>query len=367
VFLNGEYWGHYVARELLNEHFVRDNYGADPDEVDIVKTHVGELLADAGTLDDFRALHRYLTTNDLSDEAAYARARAWLDVDNWMDYWAAEVFIANADWYSSDWLNNIQAFRDRAGPDRRWRFVLWDTSYSQALGGGGTAADYDSLAWALARPARPNVYTDMFNALLENEGFRRDFVNRFADRMNQDWTVDRLHGLIDANAAAMAGEVGPNHARWIGECGGHYCPPDPGGWAWEVRRLKEFWSERPEHQRRHLAEHFDLRREVEITLRVAPAGAGIIRISTLEPQGYPWTGTYFGGNGVPVAALAAPGFAFAGWSPNAAIADPTRASFTAEVGDRATTFTANFERRPARGRIGRPMSILAPGVLPEER
>ncbi len=344
LFVNGAYWGHYVARELLNPYYVRDNFGADPDTVDIVKTHVGSTFADAGSREDFDDLAAFLSQADLSRPENLAEAERRADLDNWIDYWASQIYIANGDWYSSQWLNNTQAFRAGPPTDGRWRFVLWDSAYSQGLGGGETAADFDALAFALRSPAKPNLYTDMFNGLLRNADFRRDFINRFADLLNERWTPDRMASLIDDNARRMASEVPANHRRWAPVCGDSYCPPDLASWQGAVAALKDFHRERPAQQRAHLRAYFGLAKTVSVTLRVAPPGGGSLRISTLRPARYPWTGTYFDGNPVPLAAQAAPGYRFVGWDPDAAIADPRDATVMAELDASVITFTARFER-----------------------
>lgn len=347
VFVNGAYWGHYVARELLNEYYVRDNFGADPDAVDIVKTHVGTTFADAGSQQDFDDLATFLSTADLGQAANMAEARRRADLDNWIDYWATQIYIANGDWYSSQWLNNIQAFRAGPPADNRWRFVLWDCAYSQAFAGGESSAAFDSLAFALRNPVKPNVYTDMFNGLLRNDSFRRDFVNRFADLLNEAWTPASMAALIDENARRMASEMRANHLRWAKTCGS-YCPPDLELWKGQVADLKDFHRDRPAFQRAQLLAYFGLDKTVAVTLRVEPPGAGRVRISSIIPTSMPWTGTYFDGNPVTVSAHPAPGFVFAGWVPNAAIVDPLRPEFTANIDAAATTFTARFARAGAR-------------------
>jgi hypothetical protein len=165
--------------------------------------------------------------------------------------------------------------------------------------------------------------------------------------MNDAWATERALAIIDANARAMASEVSANHARWIRACGGNYCPPDPGGWRASVATLEQFHRERPAHQRRHLMAFFGLEKEVSVTLQVEPPGAGRVRIATITPEAYPWTGVYFDGNPVTIVAEPAAGYAFAGWAPNGFVADPARPEVTANIDAAATTFTARFERSGA--------------------
>jgi len=77
----------------------------------------------------------------------------------------------------------------------------------------------------------------MLQNLLRNDEFRRDFRNRFADLMNDAWTPERMHQMIDENAAHMAEEVSANYAQWTPVCGGSYCPPDEGSWQWAVDQV----------------------------------------------------------------------------------------------------------------------------------
>jgi hypothetical protein len=343
VFINGKYWGHYVAREMLNEYYMRDNVGADPDSVDIIKTHVGNTFADAGSIDQFNNLYNYLTTHNLAQADAFEQVRAQADLENWADYWATEVFTANGDWYSSSFYNNIECFRDFGTQhDNRWKFLIWDTNVSQDLGDANTLPSFNSLNYALTNPATANIYTPMFNSLLNNAEYKRYFINRFADLMNTIWKPTPIKDIIEANRANVATEIKANYNRWKAECGGFYCPIDSVPWAQAIAKLKAFYDTRPGYQRTHLISHFNLTKSVDITLHVQPPGAGVVKISTVTPDVYPWTGKYFDGNPVTVTAIANPGYTFTGWSPNGFITNPDSSAFTTNVSTNTTTFTANF-------------------------
>jgi hypothetical protein len=340
VYVNNEYWGHYAAREMLNRYFVRDNYGSDPEQVDIVRTYVGTTLADAGTLSNFESTRDFLINNDLSIAANFEAAKDEIDLENWVDYWAAQIYVANADWYSSMYQNNIMCFRGYAPEDTKWKFAMWDVGYSQDLFGGDMAANYNSLDWALGNPAFPNQYTDMFNGLLANEGFKRYFINRFADLLNVYWTPAKTQKIVDENAAAMASEVQANYDRWIVDCAGNYCPPNFNNWQNEVTRLRNFHGQRPAFQRNHINDYFDLEGQKSITINVLPAGSGTVQISTVTPTAYPWSGTYFKGIPVKITATPSAGYTFEKWSPNSSITDLNQSSI--EINPATTQLTANF-------------------------
>ena len=74
-FINGAYSGHYTARERLDRYFLRDNYGMDPDEVDMVKCHVGSYSAEAGNMREYNSLYEFLLTNNMANASNYALAK----------------------------------------------------------------------------------------------------------------------------------------------------------------------------------------------------------------------------------------------------------------------------------------------------
>lgn len=332
AFINGEYWGHYVGRERIDNYFCRDNYGADPDSVNMVKTHYGQgdYVAEYGTIDDFIAMSDFIAGNDMAAPANFEKAGQLLDLENFTDYFATEIFVASTDWLQ-DFFNNIRLFKaDKNDP---WKFILWDVSYSSGNASG--CADCDVLATTLADQSR---YAQMFNSLLANPEYRRFFINRFADLMNTAFKTDVAHALIDANAAELGPEINRHHARW-GTGGFNY-------WSNAVQFLKDFYTQRPAKQRQHIVGNFDLAAPNTITLEVEPAGAGQIKISTIVPQSLPWTGLYFNGNPVTVTAIANPGYTFDSWVANSYIGDTGQPVFTADVAN-STVFVAKFNGSPA--------------------
>jgi hypothetical protein len=333
-FINGQYWGHFVARERLDNYFVRDNYGADPDSVNMIKTYfnlnlgITQDVAETGTIDDFETMSNFISNNDMADDDKFQQASQLLDLENFTDYLQTEIFVASTDWLQ-EYYNNIRLFKNNKGAP--WKFLLWDVSYSSGNPlGGSTCVSCNVLGSTLGNNSR---YGKMLRSLLDNPEYRRFFINRFADLMNTSFLTTRAHVLIESNAAELGPEIERHNQRWG--------TGDFNQWSGAVQVLKDFYSGRPANQRQHIVDNFQLDQEVNITLQANPPGAGTIKISTVVPQSLPWTGIYFHGNPVDITAIPNPGYAFINWSANPNISNLSAQNFTTDVAGN-TTFTANF-------------------------
>ncbi len=327
TFINGEYWGHYCAREELDQYFISDNFGCDEDEIDLIRTGYGADVwyeVEAGTDTAFFNLVDFITLNDMNDPTYYEAALGKIDMLNWVDYYALQIFIENEEWL--DLLeNNIRMFKTYE-PEMKWKYILWDLAYGQSC------ANCNTLQGSLSNPHN-SVYCDMFNAMLENDEFENYFINRFADLINYYFTAEITGALIDANQDEMESEIPAQNARWY--------TGSLATWNSNVTNLKSFYANRIPNQRNHIETYFGLNDQIDITINVNPPGAGFIKISTIIPQELPWTGVYFDEVPVTLTALANPGFTFVDWDDNIFIADETIESFTNNFTDN-TSFTANF-------------------------
>lgn len=84
-------------------------------------------------------------------------------------------------------------------------------------------------------------------------------------------------------------------------------------WHEKVDSMVQWCNLRPQIVRDHIQGMIGSPNQVEITLDVVPAGAGVIKINTITPETLPWDGIYF--NGVPVTITAIPneGYSFNHW------------------------------------------------------
>lgn len=336
VYINGNYWGHYAAREILDKYFMQDNYGADPDSVNLVKTSYSvkpDYYPEEGSSKSFFELSDFITKSDLTNELNYNKVLEEIDIENWVDYYANEIYNNNQDWYPSQYFNNIR-LAECTKPKVKWKYILWDMGISQ----GNSAGVYDDLLkTCLDNSQIPNRYQDMMKSLLKNEQFRNYFINRFLDLLNETWNTPRILKMIDANAAELAPEIRKNNSRW-GSI-------DSTNWRANVSYLKQFHRERPAIQRLHIQNYFKLGKQVEVSLDVTPKAAGVIKISTIVPDSLPWKGSYFNGNPVVITAIANPGYKFSHWTSNNEIFDTMQSSIQLDIKNNSL-FRAVFSGSP---------------------
>ncbi len=166
LFLNGEYWGVYTLQEKYSARYFEDHYGIPRSEVILIE----EGRVEEGREDDIRLYQELMSfaDRDLSDPDEWARFCGAVDTDSMADYYAIELYIANADWRED---KNIRLWRARTPgsgryEDGRWRYALFDLEYSAGLYGQEmTAAEFDSVSYAMEQHA-------LFRAAMRNESFR---------------------------------------------------------------------------------------------------------------------------------------------------------------------------------------------------
>lgn len=315
VFMNGEYWGLLNLREYMDKHFLAREHGVDEDRLDVMDNNE----ADEGDDAHWRALMDYAVSHPLNEERHYQQVSRWIDVDNFIDYVIAQVFVVNYDWPH----NNVRRWRVRTTPgetpnspahDGRWRWLVFDTD------AGFRDPKPDALNRLVAVNPRYNSETaELFRRLLKNRQFQQAFVVRFSDLLNTTFRTDRMQSVISGVRAGIADEMPRHIQRWA-----H--PASVEEWEKVVKHYQNFAGERPALQRQQLARFFKLPGEYRLTVNVSDSAHGRVRVNTttldetthgVAESVYPWSGTYFQRVPLEVEAVAAPCHTFSHWQGHA--------------------------------------------------
>jgi hypothetical protein len=331
VYLNGEYWGIYNLREKLNEHYVASHHGVDANQIDLIE---GYGSANSGSSSHYNAMRSYMSGGSLASETRYTKVTEdYLDVSSFTDYHLAVIYFQNFD------IGNIKQWRDRN--DGKFRWMLYDQDYGFNLWPPEVYlpamkrdfADYDNMFEFYTNTSGsgtgwPNASgrTLLLRKMLENDGFKTQFINRCADLLNTDFASERVTDIIETMASVIRPEM-PNHlTRWSWSSllkRNHGSPFDEEDsplnidqWEKHIEDLKTYALQRPNQLREDLLEHFELKNGTfEIIATVEPPGTGIIKINSITHQSLPTDrAVYFKGIPVNIEAVPHNGHQFRTWA-----------------------------------------------------
>jgi len=294
VYLNGDYWGLMSIRERQDEDYLAYRHGVDPDKVDLLEHNLGVI---EGSADHYQEMLDYLRDNDMSDDTHFDVIASMVDVDNYAHYFTHQIWANNTDWPQ----NNMKFWRAQED-GAKWRWLLYDTDFGLGLFGGPVTAN---ALTRLFNPTLGSVYArELFLELMENEGFKRDFILRYADLLNTSLSPSALLPVVDEVEAKIIQDF-PNHVPlWNGSFS---------FWQSHIGIIRDFITNRPDFCRDHIRFQFQLAGMYDLSLNVSPPGAGRVRLKVAEIDG-PFTGTYFLGVPVQLEAIPSSGFSFTSWS-----------------------------------------------------
>lgn len=213
LFVNGEFWGHYDITEHMDAAFVRSHCGIPKQDVCIVKKEEAEAGSDAGFA-DWEALRKWIGETDFSGQSAYDALYSRVDLTGFADYVCAELYINNANWGRSNsamWKSEA-IYPDNPYADGKWRFIMFDTDFSDGIYGTVNARDD-----ALTRLRESGCFLgELLNAALQNAGFRQQFHETYAEIAEQCFAQDRVNRQIDLLAEQYRAPALATFARFYG-------------------------------------------------------------------------------------------------------------------------------------------------------
>jgi hypothetical protein len=302
VYLNGDFWGLYGAREKLDEHFVADNTGTDVNHVDLMNSW-GVLHGSGNAFYEAISLLMAAPTNisgyiDLFEEH--------FDVENYIDYFVFETYGQNTDWMGIAWGNNNVKICRETPWGGKWKYILYDNDASFGFFG---ASYWENFIEYARNPGYPSVHSELFNRVLNNEDFRFRFINRYADLVNTTFQPSIFNSVISSMMDEIESAMPAHIERWNS-------PESNLQWLNAINNLTSHNANRVGTARTHINESFGLLGQIQCTLDVFPPLAGSIQISTITPDPLPWNGIYFKGCPVRITANGSPGWLFDHWDAN---------------------------------------------------
>lgn len=337
VYYNGKYYGIHDLRERNSEYYYETRYGLDPNDIDLLDANND---ASAGSSTDYKAMVDWLQGNELTSEANYNKIAEQVDVENYMNYMAAEMFVNNGDWPH----NNMKKWRV-ASQKGKWKWFLYDVDFG--FGAGYNTQNSNVFSYVtnasgtngMGMGMMPGMgqqggqqsggsiseHTILMIRLLGNEGFKKAFINRFCVLLSMNFAADRLVKQIDALQSQVQSEMSRDAEFW-----GY----NAGSFSSNLEKIKSFAQSRQQTIMSEMQQYFNLGETVQTTLSVQ--GLGEIRVHNLPLDQSTIAASFFRDVPVTVTAVPKSGSVFAGWSDGNQ--EATRMFNPGEV----TTLTANF-------------------------
>ena len=219
VYFNGQPYAVLNMREPNNKHFAKANYGLDSEEMDQF-----EICPDSGyvqmTGTDESFLRWYELAKDAASPQAYREICELVDVDEYINYMAIELYLGNNDWPK----NNVKGFRSKV--DGKFHFTLFDldhsfntansfnefagkqTYYFDTLHGYDYSKDENIEGKHLTLEIK---FVTIFLNMLKNETFKKRFADAFCLVAGSVFTPELTNEVISERAALLStgGYVSP--------------------------------------------------------------------------------------------------------------------------------------------------------------
>ena len=202
VYLDGEYYTLCYLRERINKHSICQFEGWEgmEDEIDIVR---GNSTATQGSNSSFEELLSWVKQNDTSNAEGYAYLDSRIDIQNYIEYMAIEIFSGNTD------LLNVRRYRNPK-TDGKWRWALFDLDWA-------FYNDTDSIGnWIAPGGVGVRNATDntLFIACMKNPTFREAFLTYIGEKLATDFSTENVLRRFQERYARLEPMLEQYREKW---------------------------------------------------------------------------------------------------------------------------------------------------------
>ena len=180
-YVNGELRGVLNLREPNNDKFVYANFGYGDEDIDMFENFIMKNGND-------QAIKRIFELGShINEPGVYEELKELLDIDEFTNYMATELFLANDDWPD----NNIKAYRSQN--NGRYRFISFDLDYAFSLRGENTTDN----PFTYFERFKNMEFVNFFLNLLGHDSYRRKFIDTFCLIGGSVFEPTRAGNIVD--------------------------------------------------------------------------------------------------------------------------------------------------------------------------
>ena len=202
LYIDGRYWGHYNLRERICKSSICqfEGWEGDEDDIDLIKANTGVMQ---GSNETFARLRDWVKANNTNTDEAYALIDSMVDIRNYIEYMAIEIYTGNTD------TLNVKRYRNPK-TDGKWRWVLFDLDWA-----------FNEDTNSVTRWLRPGgmgngnrTDNSFFIACMKNDRFRDEFLTYLGEQMATTFSPQSVLGLAEDMYYTIKPLLPDQFARW---------------------------------------------------------------------------------------------------------------------------------------------------------
>lgn len=306
LFINGEYFGIRNIRDRFDTDYLETHYGVDENLSTILTGHAYMEDGSRRGQIHYQQLYNYVTLKNISSLKDYQKIERWMDIDNFIDYMIAELYMGNVDWPQNNifyWRKNT-SYNPNApyGHDGRWRWMINDLDASFGISWGTVKPDVDPFSRLTGESWKTGK---LFTNLLENDVFKAKFIYRLIELTQTIFDEDLVVSKLDLMTSLYAPEMNEHIARF-----GYPATYDT--WVIYTNRMRDFALERNAYLISYLEGFLSLSEKHEIDITYEPS-EGYVKVNNIDETSGHFEGLFYNDIQVQMEAVPKDGYYFDGW------------------------------------------------------
>ena len=235
VFINGEYWGGYMLRAEYDEKYISKHYNVS--EEDVLIAQKGKITNQPDYQHKFDELYSFIVNNDLKDNQNYAWVKAHMDVQNYLQYICANMYLANAEFNPYNLTMWRTITEEGTGyEDGKWRFLMPRLDNTMKNGEGGKIAT-SSINTFLQTGVTEEMF---FRSLLRNDEFGNQLVGIMTEMADDIFAKERVNSLLFDISSQLRKMSLMSYKRFVGNQGDVI-------YTSEIDKIESFFQNRNEY------------------------------------------------------------------------------------------------------------------------
>ena len=296
MYLNGDYRGFFWLHEVYGDEYFEENYGDYQGEFEILEG--GDAFKDIDSdgknaliVEEYQKMYGAYAKLDLTDNQNYQKLCELIDVQNYLEYFAFQIYIGNGDWPH----NNYKCYRYYAADkenyreapfDGRWRYLLHDLDFSTGIyEPERTGPLLNTIENYVGKNGETREKCPLFGQLMRRQDCREIFIRKTTDLINGIFAPEYFNRQLEAMHNLRINELSHTYGKglledWV----------QPNQLDYQMKVLKDYIGQRGEHILTQYQEYFGL--GTLYTLTVKPVEGTKLKVNSFATD-ESFTGRYY--------------------------------------------------------------------------